>query len=144
MQILYMQNIAMTMARDEGLFLPLWLKYYSKYFEKIVVINDRTKDGSIEECKKEYDFEEVKTEPIEGEPYLKFRVRTVEKVRERLLKNYKYIVFADADEFIVADPDKYLGLNQYLHQLSDQYVYCTGREVAPEETNIIWEEPILE
>lgn len=136
----------MTMARNENLFLPIWLEYYSKYFDKIVVINDRTTDGSIEECKKKYDFEEIKIKPPVKEEYLKFRLKRVEKIREQFLtdhNNYKYVVFADTDEFIVADPDRYLGLDQYLHQATDQYVYCTGREIVPEEANIVWEEPIL-
>ena len=95
-----------TMARDEGDLLPLWVSHYARHvgIDNLVVIDDNSVDGSTEglgctvhrvpELKGGLDFEPV-------------RMRLMNGIAGGLLAVYDYVVFVDVDEFLVTDPDVY-------------------------------------
>lgn len=119
-----------TMVRDEKVFLPIWLKYYSKYFNSkdIYVIDHETKDGSIEECKTNFKFNVKKV----YNPYLfprKFRMNTVKEMFSNLLKKYDYVIYTDVDEIIIPNLNKYANLRDYLNKFNKDFVYCNGFEL---------------
>ncbi|MEZ0578574.1 glycosyltransferase family 2 protein [Nocardioides sp. MH1] len=95
-----------TMARDEGALLPLWVAHYARQvgIDNLVVLDDNSVDGStdglgctvhrVPELKGGLDFEPV-------------RMRLVNGIGQGLLAVYDYVVFVDVDEFLVTDPSRY-------------------------------------
>lgn len=95
-----------TMARDEGELLPLWVSHYAKHvgIDNLVVLDDNSVDGStdglgctvhrVPELKGGLDFEPV-------------RMRLVNGIGQGLLAVYDYVVFVDVDEFLVTDPARF-------------------------------------
>ena len=92
-----------TMARDEGELLPLWVSHYARHvgIDNLVVLDDNSVDGSTEglgctvhrvpELKGGLAFEPV-------------RMRLMNGLAAGLLAVYDYVVFVDVDEFLVTDP----------------------------------------
>lgn len=95
-----------TMARDEGDLLPLWVSHYARHvgIDNLVVLDDNSVDGSTEglgctvhrvpELKGGLAFEPV-------------RMRLMNGLAAGLLAVYDYAVFIDVDEFLVTDPAVY-------------------------------------
>jgi len=135
-----------TMVKNEDVFLPLWLKHYSKYFKNIHVLNNNTTDGSVEKAHKKFDFTEHKITKEINYGIEEMRNMGIDGQR-MLFEKYGYdlVVFAEADEFIVADPDKYSGLDDFVLQMKSDYVFNTGKEVLQldNEKAIDWDKPIL-
>ncbi|MFX0198412.1 MAG: glycosyltransferase family 2 protein [Candidatus Hodarchaeota archaeon] len=127
-----MNNVAFTMAKNEAELLPIWLKYYQPHFEKIFVLNDGSTDGSIEKCQKDFEFEVIELRKT-GESYLDRRVREVGGFFHKLALDYDWVLFADVDEFVVPDPEKYKGLRDYIEKAKGNMVTCTGWEIIQME-----------
>ena len=92
-----------TMARDEGDLLPLWVSHYARHvgIDNLVVIDDNSVDGSTDGlgC------------TVHRVPHLKgglafepVRMRLMNGIASGLLAAYDYVVFVDVDEFLVTDP----------------------------------------
>ena len=143
-----MRNRAVfTIVHNERVFLPIWLSYYSRYFDgkDIYVINHNLGDDSVAEAKKKHKFNEevFKTEDVFNHTTLAHKVR--EKQQE-LLKKYKCVLFAEADEIIVPDPGSYGNLTDYINELPTDYVRCTGYDIVQNielETPLDLTRPIL-
>lgn len=62
-----------------------------------------------------------------------------------LLRSYDIVLFAEADEFIVADPLRYSGLDAYLDALDRPAARCSGFTVVhqPDEAPLRFDEPLL-
>ncbi len=107
-----------TMARDEGTMIRRWVDYYSAQVgaEHLVVIDDNSADGSTDDlpC------------PVLRIPY--FRKRGFEPSRMALLAGisaglleaYDAVMFADADEFVVAEPRKHESLRHFVAARPDR------------------------
>lgn len=119
-----------VMVQDEKLFLPIWLKYYSKYFDgdDIYILDHRTTDESVEECAGNFKFNQIYLDyPYSFDhPWFQFVARNTQK---RLLNFYEYVIFTDIDEIILADIEKYSGLDEYINKLDKDYVKCKGYEL---------------
>ncbi len=95
-----------TMARDEGELLSLWVAHYARHvgIDNLVVLDDNSVDGSTEglgctvhrvpQLKGGLAFEQV-------------RMRLMNGIASGLLAAYDYVVFVDVDEFLVTDPAVY-------------------------------------
>lgn len=95
-----------TMARDEGELLPLWVSHYARHvgIDNLVVLDDNSVDGStdslgctvhrVPELKGGLAFEPV-------------RMRLMNGLAAGLLAVYDYVLFVDVDEFLVTDPAIY-------------------------------------
>jgi len=95
-----------TMARDEGDLLPLWVSHYARHvgIDNLVVLDDNSVDGStdglgctvhrVPPLKGGLDFEPV-------------RMRLMNGIASGLLAVYDYVAFVDVDEFLVTDPAVY-------------------------------------
>jgi hypothetical protein len=98
---------AITMVRNEGAMLHKWVDHYRAQFgaDDLVVVDDNSDDGSTDDL----GCEVVRIKPITGHFELS-RMRLISEQAAKLLRHCDAVLFADADEFIVADPAKYDGL----------------------------------
>jgi hypothetical protein len=114
----------MTLVRDEPLFFPIWLRYYSRFFapEDIYVLDNETRDGST-------DGEGFVRIPVENDTVDNWwMIGTVEEHQHALLERYDVVVFVDSDEIIAPDPD-WGTLDAYLAGFREEFVNCLGYEV---------------
>ena len=123
-----MKTAIFTIAHNESIFLPIWLRYYKKHFENVYVLNHKTEDSSIEDCKKKFLFEEVELAPerIFNQGWL---CEQAKEFQRKLLRENDIILFAEADEIIAPDPATGLTLKKYIEKMEDEYVSCYGFEV---------------
>ena len=102
-----------TVVRDEADMLPRWIAHYAKQCgsaDRLVVIDDNTTDGSTQglPCP-------VIRLPDRHQPsWASTRMRMVNALGASLLQSFDAVAFVDADEFLVADPDKYGDLRELL------------------------------
>jgi hypothetical protein len=99
---------AVTMVRDERVMLPRWVAHYGRECgpDHLYVIDDNTTDGSTDDlpCS-------VIRIPSWGDKHFEVtRMRMVSRIAAALLEAYDAVLFADADEFLVADPERHEGL----------------------------------
>ena len=140
-----------TRNYNDEIFLPIWLKYYSRWFNDsdIYVIDDHSSDGSITRALEVTAFNlwmaeltETFTDHIKIEQ-IKLAVRD-------LLESYACVIYCDPDELLIADPEKYPeGLGQYIAAFvhsEKQFIEATSRSVMhfAYEDAIDLERPILE
>ncbi len=113
-----------TMVHNESVFLPIWLRYYSRFFapSDIYVLDNETTDGST----REDGFVRI---PVErGEVDHTWMVRTVEGLQHELMDRYDVVVVTDVDEIITPIPT--LGtLGSYLDRFDEEWVNCLGYEL---------------
>ena len=102
---------AVTMVRNEGRMLQKWVDHYGGQLgnDHLVVIDDNSDDGSTDRV----DCKVKRIRPITGE-FEPARMRIVSEVARKLLRRHDAVVFADADEFIVPDPERYAGLLDFV------------------------------
>ena len=99
---------ALTMVRDERVMLPRWIAHYGREcgVANLFVIDDNSTDGSTDglPCS-------VIRIPSWGDQHFETsRMKLVSNIAAGLLVAYDAVLFADADEFLVADPARHDGL----------------------------------
>ncbi|MDZ5621221.1 glycosyltransferase family 2 protein [Nocardioides bizhenqiangii] len=95
-----------TMARDEGDLLPLWVSHYARHvgIDNLVVLDDNSVDGSTEGL----GCTVHRVPELRGGPSFEpVRMRLMNGLAAGLLAVYDYVVFVDVDEFLVTDPTRY-------------------------------------
>jgi hypothetical protein len=119
-----------VMVKNEDVFLPIWLKYYSRYIDgkDIYVFDHRSTDGSVQKCLKNFTFNVIRLDyPLSFDHiWFKFVAETVQK---KLIDHYEYVIYTDVDEIILPDINKYRGLDDYIQKLDKNYVRCIGYEL---------------
>jgi len=101
-----MKRIAVTFEHDHSDMTGIWKDYYSKYLDiKIVKIGDILRRDW-------------------GATY-----SLLNSLQEELFKEYDLILFADIDEIVVANPEKYKDLGEYLDRVKESAVRCVGYNV---------------
>lgn len=126
-----MRKAVFTIVRNEETFLPIWLKYYSQFFESddIYVLNHDSTDTSVEKAKEKFKFNEIKVhwEAIFSHAWLR---DTVQNQQGELLKKYNYVLFTEVDEIVAPDPDLYKNLGEYIEKCDKDYIRCKGYNVV--------------
>ena len=114
----------MTMVRDEHVFLPIWLRYYSKFFqaENIYVLDHHSTDGST-------DGDGFVRIPISQPTYgVAWQNETVQRYQHELIDQYDVVLSTDADEIVAPDP-RHQNLGEYIDHFDQDFVTCRGYEV---------------
>ncbi|CAF1036084.1 unnamed protein product [Adineta steineri] len=134
-----------TICRNEKGFLPIWLRYYRRYFadEDIYILDNDSDDGSTSNLT-------VNVHRVSSEKYFDhlWLIETVQDMARSLLRRgYKYILFCEVDEMIVPDPIKYpLGLLDYIKQAKAEVTRVTGYGLfhkATSEPKLNLSQPIM-
>jgi hypothetical protein len=131
----------------KDIYLELWLKYYSKFFKDIYVVNTDplVLDKNLNQLSKKYKFT-ILDNYINEEWSMEVSRLSMMEVQSNLLKEYMWVLFAHCDEFVVPDPEKYRNLNDYIKQCKKDYVFCNGYDVLHmyEEADKVPNEPELD
>ena len=135
-----------TIARNEPVFLPLWLRYYGRHFDPadIYVLDHDSSDGSTADPAGAFTRVPIHRDRIFDHMWLK---GTVEDFQAFLLRSYGAVLFAEVDELVIADPSRYSGLGAYVGALDGPAACCTGYSVVhyPDEGErpLDFERPVL-
>lgn len=136
------RHAIITIVRDEGVFLPVWLGYYSRFFAPadIYVLDHQTTDGST-------DRDGFVRIPVSHESVdHTWMVRTIESLQHELLDgDYDTVLVTDVDELVAPDPRQGT-LGDYLDRFDEDFVNCLGYEVLqlPDEPPLDTNRPVLE
>lgn len=131
-----------TIVRDEAERLPIWLRYYSRFFaaEDIYVLDHGTNDGSTDGG----GFVRI---PVEHDTVeVGWMWERIQEIQRRLLDSYETVLCTDVDEIVAPDPRKG-DLGEYIDRFDRDFVTCTGYElihIREYEPPLDLERPILE
>ena len=113
-----------TMVRDESVFFPIWLGYYSRFFaaEDIYVLDHGTRDGSTGGA----GFVRV---PVHNAAVdWAWHRDMVQAQQHTLLRRYDTVLVTDVDEIVAPDP-RAGDLASYVAGFDRDFVTCRGYEV---------------
>ncbi|MCM8776432.1 MAG: hypothetical protein NC930_08840 [Candidatus Omnitrophica bacterium] len=115
-----------TMVRDEGVFLPIWLRYYSRVFDPddIYVLDHLTSDGNIERAREIASFQVVSLDYPSYNDFAWYTQTVKDKQRE-LLKYYDIVLFTEPDEIVYHTR----GLGVYIEGFRKNAIRCFGYEI---------------
>jgi Glycosyl transferase family 2 len=130
-----------TMVHNEPVFLPIWLRYYSRFFgpEDIYVFDNESDDGSI--ARGGFVRIPVRRRRVDH----RWMLRTIQDLQHELLERYDMVLATDVDEIVAPDP-LWGTLGEYLDRFDEEWVNCLGYEllhVRSEEPPLRLDEPIL-
>lgn len=143
-----------TMVKNEKWFLPIWLNYYSKFFDErdIYVIDHASTDNSIQMVKEQY--KKINIVQVTYEPFDDiFKINEIKKLQSSLLGQYRCVLYSDPDELVVPFiPDtEYINLDVYIDHFikynTQQSIRTNGWEIIhlpkKNELKIDLTQPIL-
>lgn len=135
---------AFTIVQNEAELLPLWLAYHRRFFaaDDIYVLDHDSTDGGTQAVADTCNVVPVHRSASFENLWLR---HTAQRFQSFLLASYETVLFADVDEFIIADPARYTGLDAYIEQLREPAARCTGFNVVhyPPEPPLRLDRPIL-
>ncbi len=131
-----------TMVHNEPVFLPIWLSYYSRFFEPgdLYVLDNDSTDGSTSGN----GFMRIPVSNASVDHT--WMVRTIEELQRELLERYDVVVVTDVDEIIAPVPE-HGTLGDYLDGFDEEWVNCLGYELIhmrDREPALDLERPILD
>jgi hypothetical protein len=130
-----------TIVHNEPIFLPIWLEYYSRFFDPadIYVLDHESTDGST-------DLEGFNRIPVVHDRVdHEWMVTQMQSQQHRLLETHDVVLVTDVDEIVAPDPD-WGTLGDYIDEFNDEFVTCQGYELIhmkDEEPPLDAEMPIL-
>lgn len=143
-----MKICAFTNVGGVDPYLNIWLSYYRKYVDHLLVINHGITDDAIEKAHKVYDFVDIEDSRgkivtnIVDDSSIEYYIR--EHQRE-LLKEYDVVIYSHTDEIVIADPAQYKDLRYYVEHLGKDFVFCNGRAVLQiDEEPLDLSKPLLD
>ena len=143
-----MTKAVFTMMSNEKVMLPIWLSYYSRYFkgEDIYVLTHNSQEEHMRESREKFKFNELERNYREIFDTSQ-QLHIVKEFQKELLSKYDYVLYTDVDEIVVPDPDLYIGLDSFIDQCTDDYVYCKGYEIVHNrelESDLDISQPLLQ
>lgn len=141
-----LNNCAFTLVVNDFVLLELWLSYYKKYFETLVVLGLGTKkeyDAYIQLRSQQVPFTFILLARPPSEEYNRLCqidqiIGDIKEWQQKLLKTHDWVLHSDYDEYVVADPRKYKDLRDFMNRCKVEKTYCEAYDVYQEEN----EEPI--
>ena len=118
-----------TMARDEGLLLSVWVEHYARHvgMNGLVVLDDNSSDGSTENLP-------CTVHHVPGLPggagFELSRMRLVSGIAQGLLAVYDYVAFVDVDEFLIPDPARFSTLPELVAAHPEPVLGVVGLNVV--------------
>lgn len=114
----------LTIARNENVFLPIWLRYYRQFFPShdVYVLDHQSTDGST-------DGEGFIRIPVFHPEYgAGWQRDIIQRYQHELIERYEVVLYTDVDEIVAPDPR--LGdLGTYMDHFGEDFVTCQGYEV---------------
>src|SRR5580704_6832116 len=97
------KRAAFTIVQNEPVFLPVWLQYYGRYFDRtdLYVLDHDSDDGSTAGVGERSNLLRVHRDKSFDHAWL---AGTVAAFQAFLLRSYERVLFAETDEIVVADP----------------------------------------
>jgi hypothetical protein len=118
---------AFTTVYNDRTFLPIWLRYYGQALsgeQNLFVLDHGSNDGStanlgfanrIRVPREQFDEDQRST--------------FVRLFQASLLCYFDVVIFSDPDEILIADPEKFSGLGDFINQRCEQFVTAIGVDV---------------
>jgi hypothetical protein len=131
-----------TMVSNEPVFLPIWLRYYSRYFAPAdIYVLDH---DSPKETMSGGGFVRI---PVDHETVdHRWMVSTIEDLQHELQERYDVVLVTDVDEIVLPNP-RFGTLSDYIDRFDEEWVNCLGYEilhVRESEPPLRLDRPILE
>ena len=137
----------LTMVRDEATWLPAWIRHYSALVgaENLLVLDDQTTDGSTSDLP----CEVRRIDPLPGgQRFEPARMSVLSQAASALLTTHDWVIFVDADEFVVPHPERGRSLTQHLaHRSNDPILGVLALNVLHDATTegpLDFTRPLLE
>lgn len=112
-----------TLVRNESYFLPKWLNYYGRFFDKndMYVLDDNSCDGSTHNIAANVTkvVSDLKVASGNKMTYI------VVDYFAKLLESYKYVFYVDVDEFVVPTPSPNLMDHLIKHMINNRNCFIT-------------------
>lgn len=119
-----------TIVRNEGVFFPIWLRYYGQFFsaQDIYVLDHQSTDGSTEGD----GFVRI---PVSQPEYgAGWQRDVVQNYQHELVGRYDAVLCTDVDEIVAPDPR--LGdLGDYIDHFDEDFITCQGYEVLHQKSH---------
>lgn len=106
---------ALTITRNEPVWLHVWCNYYCSSFpeEDVYVLDNSTSDGSVQLAKQLHPgINVIDAQYSTAFDHLWLK-HTVENHQRSLLGDYDVVLFAETDEFLIPDFNKYADIYDY-------------------------------
>jgi hypothetical protein len=118
------RRAVVTMVHNEPVFLPIWLRYYSRFFapEDIYVLDNDTTDGSTEE--EGFVRVRVSHDSVDHS----WMADTVKRFQHELMERYSVVLATDVDEIVTPIPERGT-LGEYIDEFDEWWVNCIGYEI---------------
>ncbi len=104
--------LVLTMVRDEGPMLARWVAHYAAQVgaERLLVVDDNSADGATDDLP----CPVVRLPATLRKPFEAARMGIASGIAAGLLDAFDAVAFTDADELLVADPERHAGLRELL------------------------------
>jgi hypothetical protein len=119
------RRAAVTMVHNESEFLPIWLRYYSRFFgsrDLYVLDNDSTDDSTAGRGFRRVPVAHDRVDAI-------WMAETLAEFQHELLERYDVVLVSDVDEILAPDP-AWGDLGQYMDRIAEEFVNPLGYEVV--------------
>ena len=131
-----------TIVHNEPVFLPIWLRYYSRFFapQDIYVLDHESTDAAIEQG----GFVRIPVAHTSVDHV--WMLQTIEGLQHELIERYDIVLVTDVDEILAPDP-VFGTLGEYLDRFDEEWVNCLGYELLhmqDSEPPLALGRPILE
>jgi hypothetical protein len=103
-----------------------WLRYYGGQLgaENLLVVDHGSDDGSTDKIAPASRIRLPRTPFDDGK-----RADLISELASGLLRYYDVVMYTDTDEMLVADPDRFTSLKDYVSEIQTDAVRATGFEV---------------
>lgn len=119
------RRAAVTIVHNEPVFLPIWLRYYSRFFARddLYVLDNESSDGSTTGG----GFRRVPV-PHDRVDHV-WMAQTLADFQHELLERYDVVLVSDVDEILAPDPC-WGDLEAYIDRIEEEFVNPLGYEVV--------------